>query len=57
MTVELPAGAHEVELRYTPPGLVPGAALGALAAAGLAAAFTISNQKKKKYNAERRDAL
>ena len=46
-----------MELRYTPPGLVPGAALGALAAAGLAAAFTISNQKKKKYNAERRDAL
>mgnify|MGYP001024780532 FL=1 len=35
--VELPAGAREVELRYTPPGLVPGLGLGALALAGLAA--------------------
>lgn len=56
LSLELSEGAHEVELRYTPPGLRPGLALGALAAAGLAAAFTISNQKKKKYNAERRDA-
>ncbi len=55
LMLELSAGAHEVELRYTAPGLVPGIALGALAAAGLAASFTISNQKKKKYNAERRD--
>lgn len=55
LTLELSEGAHEVELRYTAPGLRPGLALGALAAAGLAAAFTISNQKKKKYNAERRD--
>lgn len=55
LSLELPAGAHEVELRYIPPGLVPGIALGVLAAAGLAAAYTISNQKKKKYNMERGD--
>lgn len=36
--VELPAGAREVELRYTPPGLMPGLALGALSLAGLALA-------------------
>lgn len=35
LCLDLPEGEHEVELRYTPPGLVPGAALGALAAAGL----------------------
>ncbi len=34
--VEFPAGAREVELRYTAPGLAPGAALGVLSAAGLA---------------------
>lgn len=56
LMLELPEGAHEVELRYTPPGLIPGVALGALAAAGLGTAYTISNQKKKKYNTERRDA-
>lgn len=56
LMLELPEGAHEVELRYTPPGLIPGVALGALAAAGLAAAFAIGYQTKKKYNAERRDA-
>ncbi len=55
LSLELPEGAHEVELRYAAPGLRPGLALGAVAAAGLATAFTISNQKKKKYNAERRD--
>lgn len=31
LTLELPAGTHGVTLRYTPPGLVPGAALGILA--------------------------
>ena len=35
LCVELPAGAHEVEFRYTAPGLLPGVALGALALAGL----------------------
>ena len=36
LAVELPAGAHEVELRYIAPGLVPGAALGLIGLAGLA---------------------
>ena len=35
LSLELAAGEHTVELRYTAPGLIPGAALGALAAAGL----------------------
>lgn len=56
LMLELSEGAHEVELRYTSPGLLPGVALGALAAAGLAAAFAVSYRRKKKYNAERRDA-
>lgn len=56
LSLELPPGAHEVELRYTPPGLIPGAALGALTAAGLGLAFATGNLKKKKYCAERRDA-
>ncbi len=38
LTVPVPAGEHTVELRYTAPGLVPGAALGVLSAAGLALA-------------------
>ncbi len=37
--VELPPGAHTVELRYTPPGLALGLALGGLSLAGLAAAL------------------
>jgi len=35
LAVSLPAGEHEVELRYTPPGLIPGLALGALSIAAL----------------------
>ena len=44
--VELPAGAREVELRYTAPGLVPGLALGALSLAGLALGI-LKNRKKR----------
>lgn len=36
LVLDLPAGEHQVELRYTAPGLVPGLALGALSLAGLA---------------------
>ena len=36
LAVPLPAGEHEVELRYTAPGLAPGIGLGVLAALGLA---------------------
>ena len=39
LSVDIPAGAHEVELRYTAPGLVPGLALGLVSAAGLALAY------------------
>ncbi|MDE6281268.1 MAG: YfhO family protein, partial [Oscillospiraceae bacterium] len=38
LTVPLYAGEHEIELRYTAPGLVHGMALGALSLAGLALA-------------------
>ena len=44
--VELPAGTHEVELRYTAPGLVPGLALGVLSLAGLALAV-LKNRKRQ----------
>ncbi len=49
LCLALPAGAREVELRYTPPGLVPGAALGALGLAGLILANTRGYALKKKY--------
>ena len=39
LALDLPAGPHTVELRYTAPGLIPGLALGALSLAGLAAAL------------------
>ena len=39
LSLNVPAGAHQVELRYTAPGLIPGLALGLIAAAGLALAF------------------
>ena len=44
--VELPAGAREVELRYTAPGLVPGLALGALSLAGLVLGI-LKNRKRR----------
>ena len=56
LTVELPEGACQVELRYTAPGLIPGLALGLVSAAGWAAAYTIGNLQRKKYNKERRAA-
>ncbi len=46
LCLDLPAGAREVELRYTPPGLVPGAALGL---AGLILANTRGYTLRKKY--------
>lgn len=39
LALELPPGTHEVELRYTAPGLLPGIALGAASLAGLALAL------------------
>ncbi len=44
--VELPAGAREVELRYTAPGLVPGLVLKVLSLAGLALAV-LKNRKRQ----------
>ena len=46
--VELPAGAGEVELRYTAPGLIPGLALGALSLAGLVSLPFFFGKKKEK---------
>lgn len=51
--VDLPAGDHEVELRYTAPGLIPGLALGLIAAAGLAPANTHRYIKRSKYREKR----
>ena len=44
--LDLPAGEHEVELRYTPPGLLPGLALGALSLAGLALAMVKKRKRR-----------
>lgn len=49
--VELPAGTREVELRYTPPGLVPGLGLGALSLAGLAAAAALRRVRGRRPRA------
>ena len=48
LLVDIPAGAHEVELRYTPPGLVPGIGLGVLAAAGLALTYVMQSYCRRK---------
>lgn len=45
MSVFLPEGAHQVELRYTAPGLVPGAALGAASALALAILAVLGKKK------------
>lgn len=45
LALELPPGTHEVELRYTAPGLVPGIALGAVSLAGLA--FTLVRRRRR----------
>ena len=49
LSLNVPAGAHEVELRYTAPGLIPGIGLGLAAAAGLALAYTKRNLSTQKY--------
>ena len=46
LCLALPAGAREVELRYTPPGLLLGLELGALSLAGLALA-TVKKRKRR----------
>ena len=48
LAAPLSAGAHTVELHYTPPGLYPGLALGALAAAALVGAALFAGRKKKR---------
>ena len=55
LSVDVPAGAHEVELRYTAPGLIPGLALGLVSAAGLALAYTQRNLSTRKYKTKRRN--
>jgi hypothetical protein len=44
MAVYMPAGTHRVSLRYTPPGLVVGAALSAVALLGIVAALRLSGR-------------
>ena len=56
LCLDVPAGAHEVELRYTAPGLIPGLVLGIISAAGLALSYTKSNLSKRKYKEERESA-
>ena len=56
LSLDLPAGAHAVELRYTTPGLAAGLALGLVSAAGLALAYTKRNLSKRKYKEKRENA-
>ena len=53
LCLDVPAGAHQVELRYTAPGLMPGLALGLISAAGLALIYTKRNLLKQKHNKEK----
>lgn len=45
LSLDLPAGEHTVEFRYTAPGLIPGMALGAASALGLALAMILSRRR------------
>ena len=56
LSLDVPAGVHEVELRYTAPGLMPGLALGLVSAAGLALAYTKRNLSSRKYKEKRENA-
>ena len=46
LALDLPAGAHQVELRYTTPGLVPGAALGVVSVLSLAGLEAVRRRKQ-----------
>lgn len=46
LALELPAGEHQVELRYTVPGLAPGAALGCVSALALVGLEVLKRRKK-----------
>ena len=48
LSVDIPAGTHEVELRYIAPGLAPGLALGLISAAGLALVYVLRRRYKEK---------
>ena len=48
LSLDVPAGVHRVELRYTAPGLMPGLALGVISAAGLALAYVLRGKSKEK---------
>ena len=55
MAVFLPQGTHQIELRYTAPGLVPGAALGAVSALSLVALALLPFFFGKKKGSEKRN--
>lgn len=46
LALNLSAGEHKIELRYTAPGLVPGVALGCVSALALAGVEVLKRQKK-----------
>ena len=53
LCLNVPAGAHQVELRYTAPGLAPGLALGLVSASGLILVYTKRNLSARKYKEKR----
>ena len=53
LTVDVPAGAHEVELAWSPPAAVP-SALAALLGAALAVALAIARAVRRRRSAVRR---
>ena len=56
LSLSIPAGGHQVELRYTAPGLIPGLTLGAISVAGLALIYTKRNLSRRKYQKKRESA-
>ena len=46
LALDLPAGAHEIELRYTAPGLVPGVGLGCVSVLALVGLEVLKHRKK-----------
>ena len=53
LSIELPAGEHCVELRYTPPGLVPGLVLGGCSVLALALSIALRRMQNRKQNLQR----
>ena len=54
--VNLEPGTHEIEMRYSPQGFVPGAVISVLSAAGLVVLFLLERRRKSQKKTENKDS-